>query len=326
MFGKLDSSGVMGIAAALTLSSCAAPLDPVVPLDPHGQGFSQVLEANEGTSSPHASGGAFYPLTLGNHWEYARTFTVQVFPTDGPPSPTLMSLATLDKDLIGTEQRFGRVYVVQLETYREEQGEFQIRFLYRQDRGGLYNADPGPLSGKTTTRGRERNTIEALADRSTRIDPTLRSHRQSILRLLEKHELVRALALSGRAPELDRPRPGPLPGEIALLRYPLHTHRQWIVREDPLFVYTVEGQEVLDLPAGRFNGWRIEIDLPDLFGPNDRAHVWYGRDGQLKLAAHFEGEATDEAGNVVGRARERRGGGAERSRAGQTGPPSTSCV
>jgi len=120
-----------------------------------------------------------------------------------------------------------------------------------------------------------------------------------LTRSLEKHGAIRTAVLHGVRSGVIGVSSGPLSGEIALLRYPLAPSKTWHVREDPLFVYTVEGQESLDLPAGSFTGWRIRIDS-DLFGPDVLAHVWYGRDGLLQLQAHVVGQITDENGNVIG--------------------------
>jgi hypothetical protein len=119
--------------------------------------------------------------------------------------------------------------------------------------------------------------------------------------MIEKQSAIRLAALHGRFTPSSNAQAaaGPLAGEIAVLRYPLAPSKTWHVREDPLFIKTVEGQEGLDLPAGSFSGWRIRIDS-ELFGPNDRVHVWHGRDGLLQLEAHTEGLVVDENGNVLG--------------------------
>ena len=48
------------------------------------------------------------------------------------------------------------------------------------------------------------------------------------------------------------------------------------------------------------SAWSIRISS-ELSGPDDHVHVWYGRAGFLKLVAHFESDATDPDGNVIGR-------------------------
>ncbi len=220
-----------------------------------------------------------------------------------------MVYSAVEADLVGTEERFGREYVVQRETYRDDRQSLELRFLYRQDRGGLYNADPETMAGaEVASRSRDAERLASVATMAQALrgdpDAARRAYREVLLRVLEKHDRIRDLALRGRVLAQTRAgaaRPGPLEGEIALLRYPLHPHRSWRVREDPLVVYTVEGQETLELPAGLINGWRIRIDWPGFLGPGDHVHVWYGRRGFLKLLAHVEGPAVDETGNPYGR-------------------------
>lgn len=84
------------------------------------------------------------------------------------------------------------------------------------------------------------------------------------------------------------------PGELTRLRYPLEPKARWTIRADPnfRFVADVVGVDVLELPAGRFRGYRIRLGA-DVFGPHDVVHVWYGRSGYLQLVAHLEGDATN---------------------------------
>ena len=106
--------------------------------------------------------------------------------------------------------------------------------------------------------------------------------------------------ITGPAPVLQGPPGGVLPDEITLLKYPLHPSQEWTIRDDPFYVFgAVEAHEVLDLPPGRMNGYKIRIDN-GLFGPSDWGYVWYGRDGYLGLTAHLETEILDPNGNPMG--------------------------
>ena len=89
-------------------------------------------------------------------------------------------------------------------------------------------------------------------------------------------------------------------GELLRLSYPLSSGAEWTLRLDPDLIFTesVEGVDALHTPAGTFAAYRLAIHL-DLFGPNDRVVVWYGREGFLGLDAHLEVEGTDDQGNVV---------------------------
>ena len=91
----------------------------------------------------------------------------------------------------------------------------------------------------------------------------------------------------------------PPPLEFTRLLYPLHPGASWTLRTDPIYSLQVEGMDLLSTPAGRFNGWRMRLDVEG-FGPNDVTHVWYGHDGYLGLKAHLERVAYDENWNPVG--------------------------
>jgi len=294
--GRILAIGTGGVVVSLSIYGCVGLLEPKLRMT----GGPLLRSSPDATAA--ASSSLFYPLEIGNHWAYGRTFSVQITPVGGDPQPAETIESSMDADLVGTEQRFGREYVVQVETVDEGGGSFESRYLYRQDKSGLYNADPEPTSAARVA-GRDANGAAAWARALDRAPQATRgAYRLALARLIEKQNAFRDVALHGRASMAARigATSGPLAGEIALLRYPLSTSSTWHVREDPLVVYTVEGQEGVALPAGKFNTWRIRIDWPGVFGPNDRAHVWYGRDGLIQLIGHFEGEATDANGNPIG--------------------------
>jgi hypothetical protein len=90
----------------------------------------------------------------------------------------------------------------------------------------------------------------------------------------------------------------PPDGELLRLSYPLFRGRTWRIRDEPVFVATVEDMGPVRVPAGDFFGVRVRIDS-ELFGPDDRVHFWYSRSGQLQLRAHLETRTTDPAGNPI---------------------------
>lgn len=284
---------VLGSLWLLVLAGCVQLMAPNRSLQQRS-----LQQRSTGGSSPFAqSSSLFHPLDIGNHWEYQNDFTFRLTPIGGPPGDPSVNHSVLDVDLTGTEERFGREYVVQRES--DDQG-YEASFLYRQDKTGLYNADPVTAQAARVTRAVDPAAFVArsLPNASEKV---LAAYRAAMTRVMEKQSAIRLAALHGRlAPSSNaQAAAGPLAGEIAVLRYPLSPSKSWHVREDPLFVKTVETQESLALPAGSFNGWRIRIDS-ELFGPNDRVHVWHGRDGLLQLEAHVEGVVTDENGNVLG--------------------------
>ena len=278
----------LGSLPLLMLAACVQLMEPSRALEQRSTG---------GSSAFDQSSSLFHPLDIGNHWEYQNDFTYRITPIGGSPGDPSVTHSILVVDLVGMEERFGREYVVQREV--DDQG-YEANFLYRQDKTGLYNADPVTAQAARVTRAVDPAAFVArsLPNASERV---LAAYRAAVTRVMEKESAIRLAALQGglAPPSNAQTAAGPLAGEISVLRYPLAPSKSWHVREAPLFVKTVESQERLDLPAGSFSGWRIRIDS-EFFGPNDWVHVWHGRDGMLRLEAHVEGVATDENGNVLG--------------------------
>src|SRR4249920_1322874 len=136
---------------ALISSACSAPFAPNGSFDARGPDSN--VRSGESASSvpdPTRTTASFYPLEIGNHWSYEMTVRAQEFLFGQPPSePTVTWLGGRDEDLIGTEVREGREYVVQLETLREPDRTLRFRFFYRQDEDGLFRLgytiqEPGP--------------------------------------------------------------------------------------------------------------------------------------------------------------------------------------
>jgi hypothetical protein len=109
--------------------------------------------------------------------------------------------------------------------------------------------------------------------------------------LAERLERVRRVVATAPA---DEPATG-----LRLLAYPLHPGAAWVVNPSPHVTAQVEANESLRLPFGRAPASRVRIII-EFMGPDDRAWVWYGRLGTLKVAYHLVGYATDEYGNPIG--------------------------
>ena len=243
----------------------------------------------------------FFPLQIGNTWEYTGSFSV-----DGDVISTRQ-----DKlELVGHEELFGRTYVLQKSVIRETDltgtDEFIWWTRYRQDRAGLYEADV-PLTDPPASPG-DAVTSQRVVDKKKgtsfrermmkRVDWQGKSpaYRAALTRNLDLHQMIRHAAASmGVEPT---PPGGVMSDELTRLAYPLHMGQYWAIRDVPLFSSTVEGREMLDLPAGKRVGVRIRIDS-DLFGPNDEAWIWFSREGQLKLFARLESQLADGSGSVV---------------------------
>jgi hypothetical protein len=279
---------VVGIAcgAALVVFGCVGLLEPRSGLR---------SRTTSGPSPLAESSTLFYPLDIGNHWSYTNDIVVQDIPADGPPTEFVIHLPT-DMDLVGTAEHLGRTYVVRRETV----SGFPHDHLYRQDKTGLYNVDPDPADVARVARAIDTQAVisRSLGNVSEKVR---NAYALALTRLLERQDAIRGMALNlGSGAPIEAVTEGPLPGEIAILQYPIAPSKTWHVREDPLMIYTVEAPEVLSLPAGSFNGWRIRIDTPPFPGLTESAWVWYGRAGLLQIVTHEVTVAVDENGNTLG--------------------------
>ena len=263
-----------------------------------------------GIEVPSQSGRAgFLPLEVGNLWTYERTFDFVVVDDDGNVIQTGSSREDVLHEIIGTEERFGREYVLNQQTFVRDGGEdLHWWDRYRQDRSGLYRANIGlgePPASRAAAEGRS-NAMrtfllmpKALPQmRATDLDPnTQRAYEAAWGRLLEKRRIVEEML---RGALRSGPPGGALSGESTRLRYPMQPGRTWVNRADPFLVESeVEAMEVLALPAGRIAGWRVRLENSAL-GPNDSVLFWYSRSGLLGDYIHVESVATDIGGNPIG--------------------------
>ena len=295
--------GVMLAGCGRTTQSIAPASDDLT--------ASALRAGPERTNDPAEAGppaNLYYPLEVGNHWGYEFAFTIDIVPMGGVPEAVSDMLERRDRDLVCVEQRAGRSYVVERQSYPSGQGWLR----YRQDAAGLYefdgDSDVPPVCAAATGRrtfdadgpgvGPEEAAWEGVAAKLA--DPVSRAaYRVAWDRIQARVQAIRRALGTGPAIPRGAASAGVEPGEIVRLAYPLHRGAHWAIRPDPLFASTVEGVDVLDLAVGRVPGWRIRIDS-EFFGPADRVHLWYGRDGYLMLAAHLEGAATSPDGVTIG--------------------------
>lgn len=329
------------VAVGLPVAGCdrvAEPGDAAPPaLDSTGPDLlaspAGSLESEVGAveSGPmHGARSRFFPLEQGNRWFYERHARMQLLPDQGEPPPPEQLEATIETQIAGTEQLFGRTYIVASEHWIEPGGSFDQWIRYRQDRAGLYEADVsttqpptlGPVDGSPAPSLRLASTAAGRAPGvRVPLDASIALARARLARSAPQSGWLRAfdqlvarrsqLLACAAAPHTSTPpavqvlghaRPGGvLENEVLRLDYPLRPGATWPLRaaEPELFTLTVERPQVLNLPAGRFAAWRLRMDS-SLFGPEDQVHIWYSRCGQLQLVAHLIAEATDEQGNRIG--------------------------
>lgn len=290
---KFFISAIATLIVGSTLAGCDS-LRPTGPLV--GSAYNPQRNV---ASSEHG----FYPLAIGNSWHYSGIFQMWIVDGNVPGVPLTIH-NEIDRELVGSEVRWGRTYIV--EEMRQVQdvrpGElFTYWSRFRQDRSGLYLAnvcacEPSILEMRV-------KSFYSHGARSTPIpihriippgppDPWKKAwavHR-------EKLELVRTAISATREAMTAVSTASPADSEETLLSYPLHPGASWTFFGD---TWTVEAIEALNVPAGRFTAYRIRIDFPSL-GPTDNLVIWESRSGRLGHRVHLTTEATDWQGNQTG--------------------------
>jgi hypothetical protein len=308
---------LIAILGIVLLSLACARQNPIAPSNTAAVvGSSPRLAA----TPPAPSRADFYPLTIGNHWHYDRTFLLRYAP-GADPGDTIRS--EVDRDLIGKEVLFGREYVLEQETIVQDSrpGEiFRYWTRFRQDREGLYYADlfasEPPQTDDVSTPMAVSSPVPATPNLNASVPST--QQRLAVYEMAERRlSILRQAALGARRWATGGPG-GAASNEVTLLQYPLRPGASWALREDPRVVYTVEALETLDLPIGRRLGYRIRVDFGSEPDPNSTTHVWYGRAGMLGYriwllqiggypSGYFEAEEEEwlEEATLIGPGRER---------------------
>lgn len=239
-----------------------------------------------------------YPLAVGNRWDYLIRARVVTIPDAGEPT-TVFNRSPWSAEVVSTEVRGAHEYFVVAEGDPRSAAPTMPRYFQRQDDEGFYELDvPPAVPGLHADGGGQ--PFDATIDLAA-LDASLagRPHREALARAARQvvAKLDRMRWSLGTLPAATA---GAEPNELTFLRYPLQVGAQWTVRESPFFGRIVTGQEELLLPVGRVRAWRIR-GLSELYGPNDRVLFWYGRPGLVRTRVHAESDATDDAGNVIGR-------------------------
>ena len=292
---------VLTIPIAINLVGCGRQ-NPVLPVDDRAVTSDASLRLTPSAQlSPAAK---FYPLTIGNRWHYGRVLWLRFAPGEDP-SDTIRS--EIDRELIDREVIFDREYILEAETIVQDSrpGEiFRSWIRYRQDHSGLYYADicgcepPQQNDGPGWSATPERSAIPVPLE--LRPHRALTSEQLAVYqRLLQRLAMLREAVSAARDQSTGRSG-GALPNEVALLQYPLRPGASWTLREDPLFVYTVEGLEMLNLPVGKQLGYRIRVDFGPEPDPTSQVHVWFGRAGMLGYRISFRVVGEGSPGYIEG--------------------------
>ena len=247
------------------------------------------------------------PLRLGDRWRYDVRFSLEFRVEGGPPRPPGTFLGVAECELIGTEERFGREYIIEeCRLYGVDQTDTLTTWArFRQDRTGLYQAGVFDTEPPTSATGAGQVPPLSVADRrylaplgwsdfASRVEPHYRAAARIAWRaLLEKLASVYNLRAAGATETLPH-------NEVRRVAYPLRPGVEWTIREAPFRVDAVARRRVfLQLPVGTLIADRIHI-TNSLLGPEDVVRAWYGRCGRLRTFMHMELRAMDpETGEIV---------------------------
>ena len=297
---KLPSCLILVCFCLMTFGGCNSG-DPTQPL---ASGSNLSTKARPGNGAIPDEQKGFFPLTVGNSWHYSGTFRTWVVEGSVPGLPDTIH-NEVDRELIGTEVRSGRTYIVHEERTVQDArpGEiFAYKSLYRQDRSGLHFAyrcelpEENQLSSFTQKSNAAANA-QLPKPKGTPSDPAWERAWSTHCKRLE---LARSALSDFQRTAVALASADSTDCEGTLLTYPLHPGSNWqVYPDDSDYIWTVEGVEVLTLPAGRFPAYRIRISFPSL-GGTDAILVWYGRSGRLGHHLHITSEATDGSGNHLG--------------------------
>jgi hypothetical protein len=289
-----------GIAiAAVAPAGCGRAVNPV---SPAGDEPRQTSFRAQPTGAETGGPNFFFPLEVGNHWRYARSFTATILSGEDEPPMTLVDMRFQDdRELVCVEPRDGRDYLAMHIVSATPTLSNEAWERYRQDRSGLYQAYVPywiPAACTHGARHQAEDTEDAIG--------TSALVRVAILAKVNADQQAAVLAawdrMEARASASPSPRAATSPGagEITVLPYPLHTGARWRFRttQNVPFEAVVEGQEILNLSIGRVPSWRIRL-VGFLMDPGDRYYVWFGREGLLKRSFHSEGPLRPPLGVVV---------------------------
>ena len=98
------------------------------------------------------AGHAFYPLTIGNRWDYERRDCMRMLNADGDAIEDLVWTSEVTRELVGTADISEREYVTERESGFEDSSfghqhdrAWVVMTFLRQDRSGLYSPTPCPF-------------------------------------------------------------------------------------------------------------------------------------------------------------------------------------
>ena len=281
----------IGLASAIIILTCGCTTEQGAPTAP-AAGDASIGSTTEATRAERrtTANDGFFPLEIGNRWEYDYVGKTQFIPP-GESEPETIKTFKIRTEFEVTcfTTVNGRSYTVVRESHKS--GERIIWAHYRQDRSGLYRLlvkgltspceeTPGPDIGRDA---------ELPSASEIEWDGSLNRVRD-----LATREGIRSVSMALGSPaslliggwpidEVKRTGPpgGAVENEALLLPYPLRLGAQWDDQPPQQRSSVVEGVDVVILPNGeRVSAYRIRQAPTD---PNENylGLAWYGRSGFL---------------------------------------------
>ena len=291
---------IVGAAALFAVSGCSHKYS-ADEASPGGTGAASELLAPRPSDGgfDFRRGRMFFPLAVGNHWDYHIRTVNQLFTPD--PQPPQVDENPFAIEIIGTESVGGREYFLQSEFDPRVVPPSGAVFRVRESRFGWFDLDTITAQSAVAVDGAPAGP--GAADLAAYVDRAVADPRQRAAFQRAAAQVEAKLALVRPVFGGLHPRPqggGAAPGEITLLSFPLYVGARWIVRDDPLFGRIVVARERVSLSLGTFPAWKIR-GTSELFGPEDRVFFWYSNLGLLRVRYHIVADAVDNSGNVIGR-------------------------
>jgi len=235
-----------------------------------------------------------YPLALGNRWDYAVHARVTMV-TSGGQQPLQRTDDPFRVEIVGVHTFGQREYFLQQEGNPLETGPFaSIINPVRADRSGVY--EPQSFGGLEAPAAVPNDAAaRAVVDR-------LVGSPEARAAFAEAYDRVAVLLAGARrhAATFTGSQAGPDSSELSVLRYPLFAGARWDVADFSGLRRSVVGRERITVPAGTFMAWRVRGET-DFYGSHDRLNFWYSNAGLIRVSYHFESDARDPFGNVLGR-------------------------
>jgi hypothetical protein len=227
----------------------------------------------------------FVDLSLGRLTVVEGQARVRTILTGQEPGPWGTFEETIERQVVDLRTPVGGGPTYRRERVRHLEGggtPFETFDHWRQDRSGLYLYSPEGT--EATVARRALAAVQARAPQGVAA---------AFARATEAVLAKRAAILAGGPPG------GPVGDEITFLRYPLRRGATWEGRVG-FNLWTVEETEWIDTPAGRLHATRLSIEIPEFFGPRDRALTWWDAPGEVRRDFHLFSEAVDDQGAVIG--------------------------